>query len=443
MKRRGRPSDERGQLLIMTALFMTSLLTMTAFSFNAGYMYDKRNRLQAAADSAAMSGAIEVKRNATISAGELTTFAKQQVSAHGFDPNATGFNIQVNHPPATGPYTTAAAFVEVIVSEQTSTFFGGLISWAGLAPLARAVAGSGANPNCIVIFDHATFSNPATGSEIHSTDCSITINGQNVPTGVPNDLYNKANITARTIGVVHTGTTGCFSGGDCTNVKYGVARGTDPLWDLPDLGTPASRGLPAPTCTGQYLITASETISTSDVNKYACGFDIKGSGSPGTILTFQPGLYWIDGPVTDTAGSIVGLSGSGVMLYFTGRLVTASPPTYALVTFDSSNNIEVNISGPTTAVSTTYEGILFYQSRNTLQNTPVVLGNNNTDLDINGAMYFPTSRLVMNNGNQPDVTNDCTVVVAWAIEVDKPHMWLNNTCVDFGSSPVLTLSLAE
>ena len=441
MKRRARLSDERGQLLILTGVIMLSLLTMTAFSFNAGYMYDKRNRLYAAADAGAMTGAIEVKRNGSISSGDLLTFVKQQVTAHGFDPDAAGFSITVNHPPASGPYTGAAAFVEVILSEQTATFMSGVLDRASLLPGARAVAGSGANPNCIVIFDHATFTNPATGSEIHSTDCSITINGQNVPTSAPNDLYNRANITARTIGVVHTGTTGCWSGGDCTNVKYGVARGTDPLWDLPDLGTPASRGLPAPTCTGQYMITASETITTSDVDKYACGFDLKGSGG-GTILTFQPGLYWIDGPVTDSGGSTAGLSGNGVLLYFTGRLVTG-PSTYAAVAFSSSNNIEVNISGPTAATSATYEGILFYQSRNTPQNTPVVLGSNNTNLDINGAMYFPTTKLVMANGNLPDVTNDCTVVVAWAIEVDKPHMFLNNTCVDFGTSPVLSLSLAE
>jgi len=434
MKCRERLSDERGQLLILTGVILMSLLTMTAFSFNAGFMYDKRNRLYAAADAGAMTGAIEVKRNSGISSGELTTFVKQQISAHNFDPNGANFTLEVNHPPLSGPYTASAAFVEVIVSEQTKTFFGSLLTWAGLAPRARAVAGSGANPNCIVIFDHATFTNPATGSEIHSTDCSITINGQNVPTSAPNDLYNRANITARTIGVVHTGTTGCWSGGDCTNVRYGVARGTDPLWDLPPLTDPPSRGLPTPTCTGPYAFVASETITTSDVNKYYCGFDIKGSGGAGTKVTFQQGLYYINGPVTDSGGAIIGLVGTDVMLFFT--------PT-ATINFSSSNNVEINLKGPTSGVSTTYEGILWYQDRNTPQNTLVVLGSNNTDLKINGAMYFPTVRVSMNNGNQPDVTNDCTVVVAWALEVDKPHMYLNNTCVDFGTSPVLTLALAE
>ena len=444
MKRRRHLSDERGQLLIMTALFMTSLLTMTAFSFNAGYMYDKRNRLQAAADAAAMTGAIEVKRNSTVSNGELMTFAKQQVSAHDFDPNAAGFNIQVNHPPASGPYTTSPDFVEAIVSEQTSTFFGGLISWAGLAPRARAVAGSGANPNCIVVFSYVKFTNPAVGSVLTSTDCSITINGEGSPAPA-NDLYNRATITAKTIGVYHTGSQGCWSGGDCTNVRYGVPPVDDPLCPptgvcLPELELPSARGLPTPTCTGQYLITATETILLNEVNKYYCGFDIKGSGTPGTIVTFQAGLYYINGPITDSGGAIVGLAGDGVMLYLSGN---GTAPNQAVMNFSSSNNVEVNMSAPTAAQSAVFAGILWYQSRNTPLGTVAILGKNSTDLTIYGAMYFPTTVVSMNNGNLPDVTNDCTVVVAWAIEVDKPNMFLNNKCIDFGSSPIRTLALAE
>ena len=436
MKRRGRLSDERGQLLIMTALFMLSLLTMTAFSFNAGYMYDKRNRLQAAADAAAMTGAIEVRRAPTISDPDLLKFAQQQVSAHNFDPTATGFVLTVNHPPASGPYAGSGfpGFVEVIASEQTETFFGNLISWAGLAPRARAVSGTGANPNCIVVLSYMKFTNPATGSTLDSTDCSITINGEGSPAPT-NDLYNRANITARTIGVRHLGTQGCWSGGDCTNVVYGVAPGTDPLWDLPGLTPPASRGLPAPTCSAPYAFVAAETISTSDVNKYACGFDIKGVGtSPGTVVTFQAGLYWINGPVTASGGGTIRFSGTDVMLFYTAA---------SSVDLSASNNVEIYLRAPTTATSTTYEGILWFHDRLTPVGTVVDLGSQNTTMYVSGALYFPTTVVRMNNGNRPPVTNDCTVIVAWAFEVDKPHMTLNNKCIDFGTSPVLTLSLAE
>ena len=50
----GRPRrGERGQVIVLTALSMTMLLGIAALSVDAAFMYDKRNRLYAAADAAA------------------------------------------------------------------------------------------------------------------------------------------------------------------------------------------------------------------------------------------------------------------------------------------------------------------------------------------------------------------------------------------------------
>ena len=53
---------ERGQLLILMAVSMVAFLGITALSIDASYLYSQRNRLYAAADAAAKTGAIEVKR---------------------------------------------------------------------------------------------------------------------------------------------------------------------------------------------------------------------------------------------------------------------------------------------------------------------------------------------------------------------------------------------
>ena len=142
-------NSERGSILILTALSMTVLLGIAALSLDISFMYDKRNRLHAAADAAAKSGAFEVRRDSSISLTDLQTFANQQVSAHGFNPAGTT-SVVVHHPPTSGAFTGDAGYVEVIVSEPTSTFFGRILGWTSMTPGARAVAGTSNNLACII-----------------------------------------------------------------------------------------------------------------------------------------------------------------------------------------------------------------------------------------------------------------------------------------------------
>ncbi len=102
--------SERGQVLVLTVLAMTVLLGIAALSVDAGFMYDQRNELFAAADAAAKIGATEVGRNAAVTAAALTAFGTQQVGAHGFTTAACGTStvgqaaVCINHPPANGPF---------------------------------------------------------------------------------------------------------------------------------------------------------------------------------------------------------------------------------------------------------------------------------------------------------------------------------------------------
>src|SRR5262245_58728251 len=131
-----RVADERGQLLILTAVGLVMLLSVAALSVDASFMYAKRNKLHAAADAAAKTAAIEVHRYtdpSTAPLGSLYNFATQQMQANGFSSTtcAASGDCILYHPPATGPFTCANApltcqnYVEVIVSELTGTFFGG------------------------------------------------------------------------------------------------------------------------------------------------------------------------------------------------------------------------------------------------------------------------------------------------------------------------------
>ena len=102
--------DQRGQILILTALSMTVLLGMAALSVDASFMYDKRNRLYAAADAAAKLAATEVHRVATLcdDAAALQAFGNDQVARHGFNPSGATV-VQMHCPPSSGPFAAKCA----------------------------------------------------------------------------------------------------------------------------------------------------------------------------------------------------------------------------------------------------------------------------------------------------------------------------------------------
>ena len=57
--------EERGNILAFTALAMVCLIGFAALSIDAGIMLAARNQLQAAADAAALSGAMGLFNNQT------------------------------------------------------------------------------------------------------------------------------------------------------------------------------------------------------------------------------------------------------------------------------------------------------------------------------------------------------------------------------------------
>jgi len=435
-----RLAGERGQILIITALGMIMLLGVAGLSIDASYMYDKRNKLFAAADAAAKSGALEVYRDLTLSSAALTAYGNQQVTAQlaGFDP-AGATSVTIRRCTDAGatcspPFSTDNRYVEAIVSEVTSTFFGNILGFVSANPGARAVAGYSSGPNCIVTFDHISL--PISSGVVNMPNCSLVVGGSTSPTApATSDLNTNVTINARNIGVVHTGGTGCDAGGVCSNVTYGVTPPGDPLASLVPLPDPADA-----TCTVPFDLTADTTISATltDRNKYYCGINFHGG-----ILTLNPGNYYINGPLTaqnpGTDVVINEVSPGGVMLYLTsgaGRLNL------------NSNHVVMSITAPVSpappALPNPYSGILFYQDRNTPVGTVALFGKNLTEFAVRGAFYFPTANIQMHNQNTITMSNPCTLIVAWAIEVDKPDFDpLDNTCSVFGGSPLLTVSLAE
>ena len=65
IRKRRRPSDRRGAILVLSALLLVVLVGMAAFAVDLGYICVVRNQLQVAADSAAMAAAGELNTGQT------------------------------------------------------------------------------------------------------------------------------------------------------------------------------------------------------------------------------------------------------------------------------------------------------------------------------------------------------------------------------------------
>ncbi len=404
-------NSERGSILILTALSMTVLLGIAALSLDVSFMYDKRNRLHAAADAAAKSGAFEVKRDSSISLTDLQTFANQQVSAHGFNPAGTT-SVVVHHPPTSGAFSGNAGYVEAIVSEPTATFFGTILGWTSMTPGARAVAGTSNNLACFITLDES----PASGYSLELGNTKYTLNGCGAAVG--GDL-NAFNPNSTIIGTPNpsVGITGSCTGpcGVCPTPTSTGCMGT-PTVGAPKPSDPLS-GVVAPTNPGGCIAGVAGTLSPGCYTSIATTVKTLTAGPGGT-----PGIYYITGPVDFSS-----LTGTNVMIYLTGD-----------GRIDISKKAELHLTAPT---SGTYTGIAIFQHKDDHWNFEA---KNQLTLDVTGAIYMPGADVEVKNGLDFNMTA-CTLFIAHSMYVKNGNGAMSNAgcAATFGGAAFLSVSIAE
>jgi len=390
----GRFSRESGQILVLTAVTMVALLSIAALALDASFMYDKRNRLHAAADAAAKSAAIEVFRNTTVSQGSLEAFADQQVATHGFSPARLGgtATVVINHPPsaAAGALAGNPNFVEAIVSEQTDTFFAKIIGWAQLTPAARAVAGTGNPANCLITMQNLDIGN----SEIDTNGCSVAVGGN---LGGTNPNAEITGTPVPTVAVTGTCSGTCGAMGTLTT---GAPPPTDPL-----------AGMAAPSNPGGCVAGTAATLTAGCYTSIAS-----------TVTTLNAGIYYITGQV-----DVGNLTGSNVMLFLApGAQLTAQ------------NNKSLTLTAPS---SGTFKGVAIFQDRT---NTNDIDIKNNFTLTVTGAVYFPGADITIKNSLLIANTT-CTLFISKSLNVfNGSGNFTNSGCASlYGGAAYLTVTIAQ
>ncbi len=378
---------------------MVALLGVAALSLDASFMYDKRNRLHAAADAAAKSAAIEVIRNPSVSQGSLEAFADQQVVALGFSPSRLGgtTTVVINHGPASGPFAGDPYYVEAVVSEPTSTFFGKVLGWTSMTPGARAVAGAGNPSACVIVNEDLTIGN----TNLNLNGCGVAVGG---------DLYgNNPNSRITGIPTPPVGVTGT-----CIAKKAGVCANMGNLVTGAPFPTDPLAGLPLPTDPGGCVAGVAATLSPG------CYSSI----GP-TVTNLLPGDYYVTGTVDQ--GHNGSLTGTNVLIFLTGSgHLTAG------------NNSEIHLTAQTTGP---YTGIAIFQDPLTTNSWDT---GNNFLLDVAGAIYMPGTDVDFPNALTFGSTT-CTMFVTKSLRIRNGNGLLKNSgCAGlFGGAAFLQASVAR
>ncbi len=422
---------ESGQVLILTAVGMIAIIGFIALAVDVGNMRLVRRQLQAAADSAAIAGALELRQCAQVAAcSTMQSAVHSSLVESGFSASTllmncdttpvVGLEVLLNNGPCTlgtnDPHANNIGYVEVVLSEPAPTYFAQVLGLTSAPLLVRAEAGRYDGSRCTYVLD-PTGSNALvinSGTTIDST-CGLVVES----TSTTASTCTSATVNALTINVV-----GGFTSSGCTiNGIYftslRVPTPADPLASLPRPAVPAC----GTTTTTPYHGSPSALTITGTVTLYAdyayCGGIAIQNGAN---VTFASGNYVLtstNAGVPKTPGGLsiqVGatVAGAGVMFYNYG-------PSGGINMTYSANAGSINLAAPTSGI---YSGMLFFQdSGNTSADS--LTGAQAWNTSLTGTYYFPNSAV----NYSYDGSSSYNLLLAKDVTVSKPSSTITHVTV--------------
>jgi hypothetical protein len=129
-----RKQRERGQVLVLFAGGIVVLLTIAALAFDVGMMLLERRDEQNAADAAALAGARYVFEPDCVAPAWTCTEARAKALAvaleNGYDDADPNESVDINIPAEQGRYDGLPNFIEVQITAERPSIFGGVIGRA-------------------------------------------------------------------------------------------------------------------------------------------------------------------------------------------------------------------------------------------------------------------------------------------------------------------------
>lgn len=363
--------DERGQVLVVSALSMVALLGFVAMAADIGMAFRARTNLQKIADSAALAGAAE------LNSGNWSAAAQYSATQNNLTcPQGNCVNTSLG-----STYHPGADVVKVVINATTPTYFMKAFNISSLPISATAVAGlTGGGGACLYALgyqgtgkkgDDLIYNGGGGGDALQMPDCGVLVNdGMNLN-------GNKQFITAKWIGV------GSESGGGTTSPPAitGIEKVPDPLsgfWGS------------VPTCAGVGGTKGNKSYSSGTVPA-GCYRNLSVSGT----AALSPGLYVIQGALNVSTSS----ASTGVTFFVDGAIG------------GSVGSLDANLTAPPLASPAGCSagggctGLLVWDTEVANFNHPVIIDS----YPLTGIMYFPNAQIKI-HGNGTTTINATFVV---------------------------------
>jgi Flp pilus assembly protein TadG len=361
----------RGSILLQTTIGLIGILGVVALAIDGGTLMDRRVRVRAAADAAALAGADQLfKRypfeqgldpNGTVRAAVLAIAA-----ANGYSNDGTNSTVTVNLSPSNfqqgrrAGQQIPAGRVEVIIAYNQPRLFSRL--W-GSAPyqVRGSAVGRGtwsAGAGGIIVL------NPTVQGALTTTSSGLTT----VPGAV---VVNSSSATA----VKYTSTGNIVAQEHDYTGNYSTTNSGHPVGTL-HLGSPPVADplawLPVPTVPTTSWGTVNLSGSGSATLQPGHYTQIQVSGSKN--VTLNPGLYYVDNGVSWSSSGT--LTGNGVMFYNVANTFGLTQGSFVL----------------TPMTSGVYMGVTVWQAR--LNTNNVTLTGSGT-IAVSGTIYARASLLTL------------------------------------------------
>jgi Flp pilus assembly protein TadG len=374
--------DTRGAVAMIFALTLLPVLGAVGAAVDYSRLTLAHENLQSVADAAALAGAmaLQAKAKEIASVAESAAHAAATAVVAGMAPNAQ----------KTITPTLSTKSVNVKVSEAKHIIFGGFVGKETSTVGAESTAVFNPAPICVTVLEASATGLHLNSSSNLNSNCAIHVNST-----------SSSAIQVNSSSKIKAGST-CVVGRVFLNggtiepaARTGCAKFDDPLAKLPEPSNANNA------CDYSNTVVQAGTTQTLNPGVYCTKFDVNGG-----TATLNPGIYIIRDMeiVVNSSGKLLG---KDVMLFFmgkSGRLVLNS---------DSTLNLTGRTSG-------TYQGMLFFQSRDpiTLQ-TASFMVNSSGSMKTEGTIYMPNGSIQFNDSGITNLTSAYTVIII-------RHLYLNS-----------------
>jgi hypothetical protein len=377
--------QQSGAIAVLAALLLPFLMSVMALAIDVAYLLLSKNRLQVAADAAALVAADARLHNQD--SNSALTVALNASQANGFLNGVDATRVTVLIPPGGNQaFALDTRYVRVTISQPVTVFLAWIFGGDVTTVSAMAVAGpAGNSPSCLMSLASAepgALSISGNGI-LAANGCGIYVNSSS---SIALQATGNSTISAAPINVVG----GYIQGQNVTMspVTIGTDVTADPYssLNLPEFGR----------CNFVNFLRSGNDDVVLVPGTYCGGINIAGNHS----VVFNPGLYVLYGGGINFSGNISPVSGHDLTIYNSGNSTT-----YLFGALDFSGNARLNLSAPTTGL---YAGMLLMQDP--LNKYPASISGN-AGATLGGNMYFPQAVVTIGGNSALDISTGSIVAL--------------------------------